>query len=350
MDIIYANTNNIYNFGSCDNIFNEYIKPENIKNISYGCDEIAILSKDNKILIFNIKNIISFKHEIIFDKNIRYICYKWDKLIILTELSELYINISDNMNPDFMFIIYDPDIRYIDKFSYSVLIFKLNEIWRLVNIKYIHNDLFNFMKESDLKSDYNRFKILEHEYCIVKLNFNIVFDHYYCGKSYIILQNNNNLYRIYDNKINKLNINIDNNIISKLCCMDDELIILTKLKRIWIYKFNDDNLFLYTKNIPIFDIWNIKDNIIILDDNGVLYKLIKDCNFFNNIILTIDPTLIFVANSIVKLKWNTTNHINYPDDIKQIIFNTLLILNFIQSKHKIKIPKYLKYIIINFLL
>lgn len=381
MYIIYANKEKIFRYGLLSIDLNNYIKPSDLKQICYDYDSFAILTWNNKIIIFNNVSNPSDPIQFNIDKTIKFICFKSNRLLIYNESGKLYYisnpkDLKDGMTLNNYFILNDTSIISINSCTNCDMILKDNdgvkELWCLgdrENALYgIGQFIYDYQYIINRKNNkYYYVKLLD------KTNININIKYIYCGGCHCIIQDENNkLYVFGENKNGQLGIdNYQNQYdpillnlestskIKKICCEWTYSLILMENGEIWAFGTNYTGIMgprvltylkphLIFKKDDIKDLWCSDNNCVIIEDTGKLLILGCDNRYIPYIISEV-KNLIFVLKTNVNIEWNLDRHLNYNIQFKN---NTLFLLLLLKRFHKmtsIKIPRFVIYEIIKIL-
>lgn len=383
--IIFIINNAIFSHGNTEIKFNDYIKYNEIKQILYTINNIVILNVDNTILIFYINNMMS--NNTIRQNNIQEIkIYKGDKRNDIKQISIknnqiLILRTSGNLellifNKDTFKIINITDditIKHIDSCFHCFIIIKQkddqSELWKLCFSR--PRDCPITKSGSNILGDINtKNKVIninvEPKCYLIKILDNYNIKYISCGHYHCIIETYNNevfglgsnwSYQlgikdvIYFNEPVLLPINLKNNKIKKICCVDTYSLILLDNGGLYIFglfipfdiKYSETPSLLYEKS-EIYDIWTNFEIPIILKYDGTLKYINKSNSILNY------QNISFVINDHIKLKWKVEDHHKYSSFFKKRVLDLLLILKHYHIKINIKIPKYVIYMIISYMI
>jgi hypothetical protein len=367
LNFIYVKNNKICTSEKTNIDFNDYIKFNEIKHISYNRYDISILTIYNTIVIFIMKLMVNTKYtydiQYYYDEindKIRFIFMtRHNRILIVRNSNKL--DILSYFNNEYIlysniFGEYISNIRKINEYDNSYLILTgtndTNELWilRYVNIpvtewnqKYISNNISN-------NSNYKLFKI----------DFKICIKNIYSSYDVIIIQSKKNeLYGIGNNLLNKLGmglsvqhtydpllipIDLKDRIIKNICCQSlytsvlldsDDMYIIGKGK-------NQSSLdgIKILKNTDIYYIWKGYHNTLVLKYDRTLEYL-----GYSDLYIK-DDNLTYVTDRIVNIFWTPSNHYKFSQIIKHNIILLFTILKYNYNTFFLKIPKPVIYIII----
>lgn len=363
MTYIYATEHKIFKSDNISIDLNDYIKSTDIKQICYNCTHFAILTHDNKIYTCAYNN-DSLK---IIDKlsSIKQISLSSDELLILYETGELILKLMYLID-DYFNIISDKSIISINSTRYYHLIHKKDSLWILEKDYYspsgiilnsipIRNIIQN--KIEFYYTKYHFVKLIEHNNSLSKIH---------CGSNNCIIQYNDDTLYLFDNMASLSEFNYKqilifhnkNDKIKKISSLDYGTVILFNSGLMGIY----DHIWktFAINNEDIWDYWYIKDypsqhiiNLYFSNNNNLYtinYKSNIDINECTRKLLISNQKLIYVYDACIEWHWYPYNHLHFSKDIQNNILLLLMILKKKLKCYSLKIPKYLIYIMNNFLI
>lgn len=364
--MLYILNNKIYCLPHTNIDFNKYIKYDEIKQISYDTIRVCVLTYNNNIFIFNIHTNKVKKREIDGDISIKKICICSDDILILTESSELKMFSYQNINDDYVLstIMTDINIKNIYNCSYCIMILKqyknntelycfgyIRTIGRCFgDIKYKGKKMEKFMYISfDVSHRYC--SVGDNSYYLIKLHINENIKDIYPGGYHCIIQmEDNKIIGIGCNNYGQCNVNqlnIPYNKIKKISCGFNFTLLLLFDGSLYLSGisssmtiFGDCKPKLILSDPNIYNIWTSDYYAVLLYYDGSFKILGSD------IILSNDKSISYIYDSCVNVIWSPQNHHIFFEDFKKYVRVLYLILKYKQYK----IPKYLYYIIIRFMI
>lgn len=370
-------------------IYSNYAKYVEFNDIKQICDNI-ILTHDDRIIVFNKQN---NKPKIYKkDLNIRKICtldndvlilYKTNKLASLININDIShdINILNEVIDiivcnDFFIIITDEtvycltthliydetfelDKNYKNKYHWPYQLYKITILCDkdIISINTNEKNRFYILFKNKIEYIYimkynNSFKFctikncLEHFFIherITGKDIKKIIIKYY---NVILLLNHGSIYLMYD--------------ITRIT--DGFQLLYRNIYYIWYYKRGIDLSILYIKyngkiyNNDYFSFIDVKDDKIksirnydfncIIDIQGDLnWSNISDCKKYKSF----KKDFNYIIDTQIDLKWSPLNHTRYSKLFQKDILKLLLCLKYYNKKNNLKIPKYITYMIIDFL-
>lgn len=384
MEFVYCDEHTVYKYkdGNINLDLNNYVKPNDIKQIYYKHGKTVILTHNNKIFLFGY---IDKQLPIIFsmDKKIRQISMNYEELLVLFECGELklicrknyysletcnrnnnnllfehYFNHDTISNYEIHDIMCDVSIISIDSCYLFHIIRKKTGIYYLCanNRSYLCN-------ESDMLCE-----IMNNKYYLIYLDINNDYDieSISCGNiSCIVKYKNNDLAIILSELIsfkffiytsnkeiekygNLKYLNNDFGNINKIKCNCNKALILTYSDKIYIIDIHSGSYKLLIENQHILNFWIFKDNIVYLARNNKLYT--KNLVTLESKYLFEVPKIIIFNDNPLNLRWLPKFNSNFDTEFNSKIRFLLLYNIFLYKKYNIKIPKMLTFMIINFII
>lgn len=362
MFTIFANWQNKiymngYVYGYNDFILlDDLVKNQSIKSISCGLNHCLVYMNTNELWLLIYKEKPKF---IVKDSNIKYMICDWYDTIIYKENGELwhYYYYSNNYMQPYKLIMKDISIKIISCGSHHTILYKNDgTLWGFGDNRFGQLGIGHFnrkpepkliMKDISIKliscgSDFtiiyktdgslygfgnnssNQLGIGSHKLILNDENIKIIS----CGVDYTILyRNNGEVYGLGSNYYGQLTTN------SKILNYDKPILMM-----------KDDSIKAICCNVR---------HTLIYKENGEIYGIGSDFYAYLNSsnrafkieLLYTDPTIKFIMNNKIDIKWAPEHHKNYPKEIKDKIFNFLLC----HLQSKIKIPKFVRYEIFKFI-
>lgn len=359
MSFIYCDEDKIYNYYDytyktyrINYNYNDYVKPIEIKQICSKYHRTCILTHDNRIFIFSLvtDDLVS-----ILQQNEKVKCLSMGMSEILTLYNSgkidmiiwnLYKKEYNNINIDT-----DNTIISIDSGYDFHMIHKKNGIWKFNNINHKPKSVKNvnvYLSYNDGSRNVACYYDLYHDDTEHDIDFMS------CGHlSTTIKLNNNNIIKYnFENKQHEYCIikpEFKNNI-KKISNGFEFDIFLTYSGQIWCIENNYKIKLLIDGGI--YDCWNFFGRYMCLNDNNEVHMYDFDTNEFSG------PTkipfkienLILLVDKHPNLYWKPNHHHNFSDKFHSNVILILLFIKLMYKKYNLKIPKYVSYIVINFLI
>jgi hypothetical protein len=360
MSFIYVDQEQIFNNKTSKSELSHLINPNDIKQISYSSnDTFAILTKTNKIFII-IKDEPILPLKIERTDNIReismgilelLILYESGYLSMLTRTDETYITKD---------LLKDTTILSIHNCKFCHIIHKSDGLWGCASIILFGTGICDFVHTTNKISVDNLYKVIVENSDLKKI-FNDPeqqIKSVHCDENCCIIQYKNDevyyfgKYGNYtsDVPIIKLIYSPESReYIKQISADKDSCLILTSNNKLWY--FHNQNKTLINTDSDIYFCWIINKNIIYLKYNGEVHLMTEYSINNNNSsqLLFKNPYLTFVYNTEVNIIWTPKNHRMFPSTFKLNVVSIYLYLYLIKKYYNIKLPKYLVYIIIDFL-
>lgn len=239
-------------------------------------------------------------------------------------------------------------------------------------IKNIYSYKNKFIITYDKEIFYLSFEVEIQKYIIKKIYYEVNIDIdvlSFQSNLFIIKSKNNKLYHLkpfhFDNDflLSCIEFNADINIknryikdrnIRKICSCSTYTAILIDNGDLYVYGCNlpqsdiityKDSTYpvLHSRKSNIYNMWSTQSNIVILKyDNSLRYLGKSKSTIY-------DRNITFISDSTIDLSWNIINHKLFLTKFNICVKFLYLSLKFYNNKYKIKIPKYVIYIIINYM-
>lgn len=358
MAFIYFDDNQIYKYNikdKCSNKILNHIRPNNVKYITYDTNYISLVEVSNGLHIIHIKN--SGTSEYIYSGPIKEIDMASYELLILYNNNILELH--SFRNEIVANIMKDENIISTHGCDYFHIIRKKDGLYCFTNKFYFMNNIqYSDMVKGEV------LEIIEDYYLFeIDMKIKIDIESIYCASHHFIIKSKNDIILFDLCGRNKSNIlyylsceTSDNNLIYKYenFNRNGNKIIDIKCGHIYSYILNSNNdlwkLHNYDHTCEI--ILNIKEHNInkfwILSDDRILYLKNETQLYYDDVLLFENNNLEFIHNTRINFNWNPEIHKYFTVDFNNNVIILYIILK--RWRNRIVIPKYVIYIIINYLI
>lgn len=353
MSFIYTTPDKIYCTGNINVNINNYIQSNDIKQICYGIDIIAILLNNNNLMLFRYKDEIQ-PTTLKYNERIKHISLKTNILLILDETNKIkytFLNNTSSVNNIKLELLFDDsDILSINSFNWGNIIHINHGLYYFGNgdIDILKDKIYNIggiVEEVNINWNIEEYKLIK-IFDLIKFNYESI---HFSQNGFAFIKDDKlidigcigyNIDYIYYNKYT-LPSDYENFKIKKIISVSyNGSYIFTESGRLYVSSMPKGKIHLNANNLYFRDYWVMNNNFIYISYKGEF--------FINYDLIDKNKNINYIIDKSIDLIWKPENNINYPSYYQKNILLILLFIKHIYKIYNIKIPKYVLYMIINF--